>query len=270
MKGRYMRKSPLGALVVALAALACQPAAASEISATFNVDVGPMTMSVVRLELDTSGDVIQARSRIKGNGIASMFSEYSVDVSAEARTVSSGVQPMRFSLLRERDDNRREASLSWSDQGAISYEPKIKKPALRQKVEEALGPNVVDPLTVILRLGAAGSDPCSLMHQVFDGRDVFELAFTEKGRGKLTGLPAYTGDVHHCQVRWTPIAGRAMEKKLPGDVYDVSFAPVGRLTSGQTLWLPVVMSGKLKGLSFSIYATKLKTDGGSAEFSGVQ
>ncbi len=265
-----MRKSPVGALLLVSALLVPQAASAADIAATYNVDVGPMTMSVVRFELDTSGDIVGTRSRIKGNGITSLFSEYSVDAKAEARADSEGVQPLRFRLLRERDENRREASLTWNAQGEISYEPRIKNPALRQKVEGALGKDVVDPLTVLLRIGAAGTDPCPSVHQVFDGRDLFELAFTDKGKGKLADLPAYGGEVQHCEVRWTPIAGRAMEKKIPGDVYDVSFAPVGKLASGQTMWLPVVMSGKLKGFGFSIYATKLKAASGSSELSGVQ
>jgi hypothetical protein len=262
MEGGWMLRFSLGALMAATAAvLSPQAAAAADIVANFNVDVGPMTMTVVRYELDTSGDTVHAKARIKSNGISSMFAEYSVQAEAEARTGGGVVQPERFRLVRERDDNRREASLSWSDQGEISYAPAIKKPDLRQKVERALDKDVVDPMTVILRLGASGSDPCPSVHQVFDGRDVFELAFTDKGRGKAADPAAYRGEVQHCEVRWTPLAGRAMEKKVPGDVYDVSFAPVGKLASGQTVWLPVFMTGKLKGLRFSAYVTKLKAAG---------
>jgi hypothetical protein len=265
-----MRKFPVGALLIAGAVLAPQGAHAAEIAATFNVDVGPMTMTVIKLELETAGDIVQARSRIKSDGLTSMFSEYSVDASAEARADSEGIRPQRFRLVRERDDNRREVTLSWNEQGEIAYEPQIKKPALRQKVEEALVKEVVDPLTVVLRMGASGGDPCPSVHQVFDGRDVFELAFTDKGKGKLAEPAVFDGDVQHCEVRWTPIAGRAMEKKVPGDVYDVSFAPVGKLASGHAVWLPVFMSGKLKGIRFSAYVTKLKTADGAAAISGAQ
>lgn len=265
-----MRSSALGALSLAIAALLPRPVTAAEIAATFNVDIGPMTMSVVRLELDTAGDTVQARSRIKGKGITNLFSEYSVQADAEARAGGDEFQPLRFRLLRERDDSRREAKLTWNSGGELTYEPKIKKPDMRQKVDSALGKDVVDPLTVLLRIGATGADPCPSVHQVFDGRDVFELAFTGKGKGKLTDFPAYDGEVQHCEVRWTPIAGRAMEKKIPGDVYDVSFAPIGKLATGQTMWLPVFMSGKLKGIGFTIYATKLKAADGGAALSGVQ
>lgn len=264
-----MRKFLSGAALLAMAGLCPQAALASDIAATFNVDVGPMTTTVVKVDLDASADTVQARARIKSNGISRIFSEYSVQVEAEARTVENGVRPVRFHLLREREDSKREATLSWNEAGELSYEPKIKKPDLREKVDRALGKDVADPMTVILRLGASGADPCPSVHQVFDGRDVFELAFTDKGKGKLGGDAAYRGEVQHCEVRWTPIAGRAMEKKTPGDVYDVSFAPVGKLASGRVVWLPVAMSGKLKGVGFSAYVTKLKVAEGTSS-SGAQ
>ena len=267
-----MRSFSLGGLTVALALTAVSPLAASaaDVTAVYNVDVGPMTTTVVRFELDVAGDTVHARARIKSNGISRLFSEYSVEAEGDVRANGQGVEPLRFHLLREKDDSRKEVTLSWSAAGDLSYQPRIKKPELRQKVEEALGKGVVDPLTAILRMGATGGDPCPSVHQVFDGRDVFELAFTGKGRGKLAEQAAYHGEVQQCEVRWTPVAGRAMEKKLPGDVYDVSFAPVGTLASGHTVWLPVFLSGRLKGVGFSAYVTKLKTVDGGAEAAGVQ
>ena len=270
MEGVWMRNFSLVACVMAAAALLPQDAWAADVAATFNVDVGPMTTTVVRFELDTSSETVHARARIKSNGISRMFSEYSVRAEAEARDSGEAVDPVRFHLVREKDDSRREVTLAWNEAGDISYQPRIKKPELRQKVDAALGKDVADPLTVILRMGASGNDPCPSVHQVFDGRDVFELSFTDKGRGVLADQAAYRGEVQHCEVRWTPIAGRAMEKKLPGDVYDVSFAPVGKLASGRTMWLPVSMSGKLKGIGFSAYVTKLKTADAAAEASGEQ
>ena len=47
------------------------------------------------------------------------------------------------------------------------------------------------------------------------------------------------------------------DKGIPGDSYEVAFAPVADLDNGRKLWLPVEMSGKLKGLSFTGYLTKL-------------
>lgn len=270
MERSSMRKLSLGAVLLAAAAVMPQAASAADIAATFNVDVGPMTTTVVKFELDGSEGTVQARARIKSNGISRVFSEYSVQVEAEAHMRDNGVEPVRFHLLRERDDSKREATLTWNAAGELNYEPKFNKPELRAKVDRALNKDVADPMTVILRLGAGGANPCPSVHQVFDGRDVFELAFVDKGQGKMDDNPAYRGEVQRCEVRWTPVAGRAMERKTPGDVYDVSFAPVGKLASGRTVWLPVFMSGRLKGIGFSAYVTKLKVAGGDTDSSGAQ
>ena len=97
---------------------------------------------------------------------------------------------------------------------------------------------------------------------MFDGRDVFELSFSEGNGNKLKSDAAYRGPVKNCQVRWHAIAGRSAEKGEPDEVYDVSFAPVGTLVSGQTLWFPVSLTGTVKGLDFEAYVTKLGVDGG--------
>lgn len=265
-----MRKVTFGAVLLGLSAGLPQAASAGEISASFNVDVGPMTTTVVKFDLTTTEDSVRSRARIKSNGISRAFSEYSVEAEAEARTGKDGVQPVSFKLVRESDDRRKETALSWNEGGELTFTPPIKKPEMREKVSRALSKDVADPMTVILRLGAAGANPCPSVHHVFDGRDVFELSFADKGRGKLDSEASYHGEVQHCEVRWTPLAGRAMEKKLPGDVYQVAFAPVGKLASGAAVWLPVAMSGKLKGLGFSAYVTKLKIDDAGAPAAASQ
>ena len=133
----------------------------------------------------------------------------------------------------------------------------MKKSDRKERLDAAIANGVVDPFTAVLRIGMAGDSPCPSTHQVFDGREVFELALFDKGAGKLDGDAAWKGAVQQCEVRWTPIAGRAKDKGVPGDSYDVAFAPVAELDDGRKLWLPVEMSGKLKGLGFRGYVTKV-------------
>ena len=86
----------------------------------------------------------------------------------------------------------------------------------------------------------------------------------------MDGEGGYKGTVRLCEVSWTPIAGRAAEKNEPRESYDVSFAPVGELPSGRTLWLPVALTGKLKGLRFNAYVTKFKAEGGGGNAAASQ
>jgi len=166
--------------------------------------------------------------------------------------------------VREKDDRKKETSLQWSGPGTVTYAPQEKKPERRQRIEQALNAEVADPMTAVLRIGTAGETPCPSVQQVFDGRDVYELSLADKGEGRLDdGEAAYRGRVRVCEVSWTPIAGRAAEKNEPRESYEVSFAPIGDLPLGRMLWLPVSLTGKLKGIRFDAYVTKLKADGGA-------
>lgn len=248
------------------AAAATLPAGAEPVRAVsvdYNVDVGPMTMIVVRYALNHSGDALEAHANIRSNGLSRMFSEYSAKAEGQSRAGEQGITPVSFRLVREKDDRKKETSLQWSRPGAITYAPQEKKAERRQRIEQALNMDVADPMTAVLRIGTAGEAPCPSVQQVFDGRDVYELALADKGEGRLDNEAAYRGPVRLCVVSWTPIAGRAAEKNEPRESYEVSFAPVGELPSGRTLWLPVSLTGKLKGIPFAAYVTKLKVGGGA-------
>ena len=199
-----MRIALAAAALLASAAVPAQAEPVSAVSVSYNIDVGPMTLSVVK------------------------------------------------------------------DGGAIDYAPREKKAERRARIDNALNDEVADPMTAVLRIGTSGETPCPSVHQIFDGRDVFELALTDKGEGEMKGDGGYRGKVRNCEVSWTPIAGRAAEKNEPRESYDVSFAPIGELPSGRTLWLPVSLSGKLKGLRFTAYVTKLKSEGEAASTASTQ
>lgn len=256
----------LSAFILLGAAAAAPPAGAEPVravSVAYNVDVGPMTMIVVKYGLNHSGDAVEAHASIRSKGLSRMFSEYSARADGQSRAGDQGITPVSFRLVREKDDRKKETSLQWTGPGAISYAPQEKKLERRQRIEQALNGAVADPMTAVLRIGTAGDVPCPSAQQVFDGRDVYELSLADKGEARLDIEGAYRGRVRVCEVSWTPIAGRAAEKNEPRESYEVSFAPVGDLPSGRMLWLPVSLSGKLKGIPFEAYATTLKVEGGA-------
>lgn len=250
------------ALGLASAASAAQ---AAGVSVSYNVDVGPLTVTEVKFSLDVEGSEAHAKARIRAAGMSRVFSEFGATAEAEARFDGAGPEPVTYKMVRDQSDSRKVTKVSWTG-GAPDYDPPIKNADRKAKLDEALAGGVVDPVTALLRMGMEGETPCPSTHQVFDGREVYELALTDKGKGKLEGNPAWQGEVQHCSVRWTPIAGRAKEKGIPGDSYDVDFAPVATLDDGHKLWLPVQMSGKLKGMGFTGYLTKVGgTSGAAAE-----
>ena len=246
-----------------LICLACTAAIAAaepvnSVSAAYNVDVGPMTMMVVKYQMNLADAGVRSAAQIKSHGISRVFAEYTAKAESESRAKGSAITPVSFRYERQKDDRKREARLQWNDGGGVTYAPQEKEPERRAKIAEALSDLVADPMTAVLRIGTAGETPCPSTQQIFDGRDVYELSLSDKGRGQIKDGEGYNGPVQLCEVSWTPIAGRAAEKNEPRDTYDVSFAAVGELPSGRTLWLPVALSGRLKGLRFNAYVTKLR------------
>ena len=109
-------------VLAAVALFAAAPAAAEPVSAVqvaYNIDVGPLTMTVVNYGLDLSDGAMRSRAQIKSNGISRLFSEYTAKVEAESRARGPAIDPVSFRLVRERDEKTREARLQWTDGGGI-------------------------------------------------------------------------------------------------------------------------------------------------------
>lgn len=257
LSANHMRKALSIILGFGLLGLTVHSAAAGQVAVTYKVDVGPVTLTTVRFTLDVGENAVNGKARIKSGGVANLFAEYSAVAESTSLIGAAAPRPVSFHLVRERDKEVRKASLSWTADGVLSYEPQSKRPERRDSIAKALSNGVADPITAVLRIGTAGTTPCPSVHDVFDGRDVFQLALTGKGSGTVSEDVDFRGSVQRCDVRWTPLGGRAKEKNVPGDIYDVSFAPVGKLPSGQQLWLPVELTGSLKGMPFRAYAEKL-------------
>lgn len=254
-----MRKTIPLLLALGLAGVA-SPAGAAGVTVSYNIDVGPLTVTEVRLAIAVSGAEARGKARIETAGMSRVFSEFGATAEAETRLGEASPEPVAYRITRDESDKRRVTTVTWSE-GTPAYDPPMKNAERKAKLDAALATGVVDPFTAVLRMGLAGDNPCPSVHQVFDGREVFELALTDKGPGDAPGDTAWKGPVQNCSVRWTPIAGRAKDRGVPGDSYDVAFAPVAELDDGRKLWLPVDMSGKIKGLGFRGYVTKVKAAG---------
>lgn len=265
-----MRTTIASAIVIALTAGAPRAEPVSAVSVSYNIDVGPLTVTEVSYELAREGEALRSQARIRSRGISRIFSEYSARAEAESRAEGSEIAPRRFTLLRQKDDRLKRTALEWTGEHALAYSPQEKKPERRARIDGALTAEVADPMTAVLRIGTAGQEPCPSVQRIFDGRDVYELTLADKGFGELKDGNGYRGLVKRCSVSWTPIAGRAAEKNEPRDTYEAAFAPAGELPSGRTLWLPVVMSGKLKGLRFNAYATSFAPQPVQAESQAVR
>ncbi|MFN4140700.1 DUF3108 domain-containing protein [Aestuariivirga sp.] len=245
-------------------AVALPAHAAEQISISYRLDVTSVTMMTAKFDLDFSPDAVRAKARIKNKGISELFSQYSAKVMIESKIRDAEIRPAQFHLTREKRDRTKETLVSWNDGGKVSVDPPAhRKAEVRAKVEQALTGDVADPITAILRVGSSGANPCPSVQLAFDGQNVFQLTFRDLGKGEAEA-GSYRGPVQNCEVRWSPIAGSSAEKGEPGEDYRVAFAPAGTLPSGKTLWLPVSLTGSIKGLPFEATVTKLDTGSGKA------
>jgi len=91
-----MRKFIAPLVLLAAAAVPAQAEPVRAVSVSYNVDIGPMTMIVVKYALNHSGDALEARANIRSNGLSRMFTEYSAKAEAQSRAGEAGHHPRQL------------------------------------------------------------------------------------------------------------------------------------------------------------------------------
>ena len=109
-----MRKAVFGVLTLGLAALAAGAAQAADVAVSYNVDVGPLTVTVVRLKLDETGGEVHAKARIESNGVSRIFSEFGATAEAQTRLGTAAPQPVSYRIERDDSDKRKVTTVTWN------------------------------------------------------------------------------------------------------------------------------------------------------------
>lgn len=254
-----------GATVGALV-LAWRPAAADDIDLQLKVDVGGLTVMKVKLGFTLSEGGFGTEAVIRSEGLAALWGEYKMSAEGSGLNGADGIRPRAYSFRRDKDGKKKSRQLSWGEDGMLRQHQAASNDAdVQAGIDAALTASTFDPLSAILRLGLnSGKTPCGTTYRVFDGRDVFDVALGPRENAMLDGDSdtAYEGPAHFCDFKWVAIAGRWFSKSKPSELvddYDVWFAPVP--VSGQKVWLPMLITGKLKGLKFKAYAARITVNG---------
>ncbi|MGE0240470.1 MAG: DUF3108 domain-containing protein [Parvibaculaceae bacterium] len=240
----------------------------SQLALSYSIDAGGMTVLRIHYEAALAPDTYRSSASIKTKGLAGLFSSYKMDMSASGTVSADTAKPARFASHAEKKDKERAIELRW--QGGNPPEVKTTPPDPEDEalIAGALTPSLVDPLSMVLRMTAFQADaPCGKTIAVVDGREVYELRFALQGKAKIgPDMPgAYRGPAFKCNLSYVPVAGRAARKfKKAGTApsrFDIWFAPVSAATAAQTWYVPVLATGKLKGLRFTAYASVATLDG---------
>lgn len=260
------------ALTLAAAALALpgsvHAASESQIAISYEVEVGSMSAMRISYNAALSDKTYRSHASIKTKGLASMFSDYQMEMAASGTLDDGGIRPERYRSQADKKNAEKILEVNWrgGDGPAVNSTPRDKED--EALVAKGLTSGLIDPLSMLLRMTALQANkPCSSVERVVDGREVYDLSFTLSGEVTLgSDNPGrYRGKAFKCSMTYTPVAGRpAVKYRKSGGKpsrFDIWFAPVKSGASGETLFVPVLATGKLKGLRFVAYARKASIDG---------
>ncbi len=240
---------------------------AGKIETSYEVNVRGITVLDIKYTSETSAAGYRSQASIETRGVAAIFSDYRMKMAASGALVDGRTSPAQYKSRSEKKDKTKALEVNWS-QGAVSASETIKNPETKAEIDAAVSAGVTDPLTAIFRIGASPSGrPCQAVHRIFDGKEVFELRFSFQGEAMLDdSFPgAYHGKAFECRATYVPVAGRYATKFRKRNeeppTYSVWLAPIGEGVAGESRLIPVRATGRLDGMKFEAYASRVKIDG---------
>lgn len=247
---------------------AASAASENQVAISYEVEVGSMSAMRISYSATLSGQSFQSQASIKTKGLASVFSDYQMDMASSGIFDGETLKPQHYRSKADKKNDEKVLEVSWpgDDKPAVKTTPKDRED--EALLAPALTTGLVDPLSMLLRMTALqAGKPCRSVEKVVDGREVYDLRFAFAGEVTLDGDSpgAYRGPAFKCSMTYTPVGGRpAIKFKKKGGVpskFDIWLAPVKSAASGDTLFVPVLATGRLQGLRFIAYARKASIGG---------
>jgi hypothetical protein len=230
-------------------ALMISPAmAADEIAANYDISLGGARVMKASYNATIGKDEYQAALDAKSVGMSKWLSKIRLNLSAQGTMDGGTLVPASYNYARKKNDKNKKRNLSFSGGELVTtgadYDAKILS---------ALDGKVLDPLTMLLKLGRS-EKPCSGKHRAFDGRDVFDIKLSNGGN---------EGDRVTCKAVYTPVAGGDVDD---GDTdpqnYEITLAPLG----GDRGFIPIRITGTTKGVGFEVSATAVSLNGAALSY----
>ncbi len=235
---------------------------------SYSVYIGASKMFKIGFVTTLTAKSYQSYMKLKPKGLAKMFANITMEMSAEGSLQKNSLKPAKFSFYRKKKKRKRTSSISWVVNEAAASMPSTNRtykvsPAKQAILTKAINPGVPDPLSAFLRMGITDAKaPCSKSQRIYDGSKVYDLKFKLLGKSifgaKSSG--AYKGPAFKCQLNHVPVAGYsdkdlAKFRKNPV-VFTIWFAAVKSAILKKEILLPVAATGKVKGRAFSAIANR--------------
>lgn len=192
-------------------------------NSTFKGEIAGFDVGRIYLDVAASEERYAVNYKMEQRGIARWFGDAIASSRARGGFGEDGIdQHYYFNHDYEAEDDQQFVEI-FRDKG----EPRMHlwtKPtySFHQPVGEELAMGSVDPMGALVALGFMdnnnGDNPCDRTIDVFDGRRLFNLRFSDQGTEKLRrrGNNIYRGTAYKCKLHQTKIAGYRESKR--GDV----------------------------------------------------
>lgn len=238
-----------------------------KIETSYEVNVRGITVLDIKYTSESTASGYRSQASIETRGVAAIFSDYRMKMAASGALVDGRTSPAQYKSRSDKKEKTKAVEVNWS-QGAVLASETVKNPVTKAELDSAISTGVTDPLTAIFQIGSSPSGrPCQAVHRIFNGKEVFELRFSFQGEAVLDeSFPgAYHGKAFACRATYVPVAGRYATKFRKRNeeppTYSVWLAPIGEGVAGESRLIPVRATGRLDGMKFEAYASRVKIDG---------
>ncbi|MFN3911510.1 DUF3108 domain-containing protein [Hyphomonas sp.] len=162
--------------------------------------------------VDMKPDSFAIKSRVRTTGLADVFVNYDMNLTAEGKTHASGLKTTKYISQNKDGKKNRRVELNMTETGfSMTAKPRfgnLGDPAAT--AEQAILAN--DPLTALITFAleprAPGADACGGPIKVFDGRQLTYLHLKRAGTGTVkVKTNGWSGQAIECHVTMDKVAG---------------------------------------------------------------
>lgn len=162
--------------------------------------------------VDMKPDSYAIKSRVRTTGLADVFVNYDMNLTAEGKTSANGLKTTKYVSQNKDGKKNRRVELSMTDTGfSMTAKPKfgnLGDPAAT--AEQVVLTN--DPLTALITFALeprpAGTDACGGPIKIFDGRQLTYLHLKRAGTGTVkVKTKGWSGQAIECHVTMDKVAG---------------------------------------------------------------
>jgi len=246
---------------------ATRAALGQEIALTYSVTGIGLPILSAEFSISLARDRYRATSVVRTEGIAGLMMQSRWDTRTEGSVTASGLRPAKFRADIATSRGRGAVSVTWDGgRQKISAVPE-NRPERTAELDRYLAPDLPDPLTAMITaaLASAGT-PCTGVQRAFDGRRIFDLAFSFDRPVIVKGAPHFNGYAYRCAVKYMPVAGHTpdeldQERRAPSAGHPMWLTPVSLGASAATVLIPVRIDLATGWGTTTVFLTRATMDG---------